>query len=103
MEHFSGRLVVAASTKEWALKQHLRNCLDLPAATLVGRVLAQRCLQCGMLELHSDYVDETASSKTAAILEAIKLAGISLKEPERYLPHYHWSRVAMEKPWELVE
>lgn len=56
-------MVVSASTKEWAIKQFLRSTTDLNAATAIGQVLAQRCLECGLLEVQSHYKMDQISSK----------------------------------------
>ena len=67
IEHFEGGKVVKASTKEWAIKQFLRSTSDSKAAAIVGKVLAQRCLEFGLLEVHSDYELEEASPKVSFI------------------------------------
>ena len=59
----SGRVVISASTQEWAVKQHLRSNLDLKAVESVGKVLAQRCLECGLVELDLGYDPAEASDK----------------------------------------
>ena len=65
VEHHQGNTVVSASTKEWAIKQHLRSNLDVAAMAAIGRILAHRCLECGLLEIHSDYDKEKSSSKVS--------------------------------------
>jgi len=69
----------------------------------IGRVLAQRCLECGLLEVHSSYEAESSSLKVRTLLKGLEEAGILLKEPKRFHPHRHWSRAAEEKPWEVFE
>ena len=51
--------------KEWAIKQFLRSTSDSKAAATIGKVLAQRCLECGLLEVHSDYELDEASPKVS--------------------------------------
>ena len=63
IEHFEGRKVVSASTSEWAIKQHLRSNVDVVAMAAIGRILAHRCLECGLVEIHSEYDKQTSSSK----------------------------------------
>ena len=63
VEHLEGRKVVSASSNEWAIKQHLRSNVDVAAMAAIGRILAHRCLECGLLEIHSEYDKETSSSK----------------------------------------
>jgi len=103
VEHHTGKRIISASTKEWAIKKFLKSNLDMEAMETIGRVLAQRCLECGLLELHSSYEAETSSPKVQTLLKGLKEAGISLKESECFHPHQHWSREAKEKPWEVHE
>jgi ribosomal protein L18 len=70
IEHFEGGKVITASTKEWAIKQFLRSTSDSNAAAAIGKVLAQRCLECGLLEVHSDYDLAQASPKVSFKLES---------------------------------
>ncbi|KAF7253783.1 39S ribosomal protein L18, mitochondrial [Varanus komodoensis] len=48
VEHWSGHIVVSASTKEWAIKKYLHKTSGVTACRNVGRVLAQRCLEAGI-------------------------------------------------------
>ncbi|KAL6068832.1 hypothetical protein STEG23_026618, partial [Scotinomys teguina] len=48
VEHRDGRVVVSASTREWAIKKHLYKTRNVVACESVGRVLAQRCLEAGI-------------------------------------------------------
>lgn len=41
--------------------------------------------------------------KVRTFLEQMKTGGIALKEPERYLPHRHWSREKKEDPTKVFE
>ena len=52
VEHINGNVVVSASTKEWAVKQHLYSTSDVSASLNLGRVLAQRCLESGVSYVH---------------------------------------------------
>lgn len=63
VEHHSGTTVVSASTKEWAVKKHLRSTTDMAAMDAIGQILAQRCLECGLLEVQSFYEADEVSSK----------------------------------------
>ncbi|KZS20947.1 39S ribosomal protein L18, mitochondrial [Daphnia magna] len=103
IEHFSGKTVISASTNEWAIKQFLRSTSDVQAAATIGRVLAQRCLECGLLEVHSNYDMDLVSPKVSFLLKNIEKGGISLSEPEQFLPHRHWSREAKENPTQVYE
>ncbi|XP_046452360.1 39S ribosomal protein L18, mitochondrial-like [Daphnia pulex] len=103
IEHFEGSKVVTASTKEWAIKQFLRSTSDSVAAAIVGKVLAQRCLEFGLLEVNSDYDLKQTSPKITLVLKNIEKGGIALKEPEQFLPHRHWSREVKEDPTKVYE
>ena len=63
IEHHTGQKIISASTEEWAIKKFLRSNLDVKAMETIGRVLAQRCLECGLLEVHSSYEAESSSLK----------------------------------------
>lgn len=67
IEHYKGNKVLSASTEEWAIKQFLRSTADTTAAVTVGKVLAQRCLECGLLEIHSIYEADKVSPKVSFI------------------------------------
>lgn len=103
IEHYSGKTVITASTREWAIRQFLKSNVDTAASQFIGKILAQRCLEFGLLEVHSKYEEDGLSQKIKSILEGLKTAGISLKEPERYLAQQHWMREPMEKSWEVTE
>lgn len=70
--------MVSASTQEWAIKKYLRSTLDVPAAKLIGRILAQRCLESGMLELHSSYEEAGVSQKVSRKLFSLRIYQIIL-------------------------
>ena len=65
IEHHSGKEVVSASTMEWAIKKQLRSTVDVAAMEAIGRVLAQRCLECGLLEVHSEYEMGNVSNRVS--------------------------------------
>ncbi|CAK9796082.1 39S ribosomal protein L18, mitochondrial [Anthophora quadrimaculata] len=49
--HFENGPVITASSQEWGLKKQLYSTIDIMAYKFVGRVLAQRCLESGILEI----------------------------------------------------
>merc|ERR1712071_118547 len=49
IEHHTGKKIISASTEEWAIKKFLNSTLDVKAMETIGRVLAQRCVECGLL------------------------------------------------------
>nr|XP_025874526.1 39S ribosomal protein L18, mitochondrial isoform X2 [Vulpes vulpes] len=48
VEHLNGKVVVSASTREWAIKKHLYSTRNVVACESIGRVLAERCLEAGI-------------------------------------------------------
>lgn len=90
VEHFTGKTVVSASTREWALRKHLYSAHDVCAAESVGRVIARRCLESGILHVHIS-LGETSSDKVKAFSKALEEEGLSLEEPSRIYPMRPWS------------
>ena len=43
------------------------------------------------------------SIQVSSILKNLEKGGIARKEPERFLPHRHWSRGAQEDPTHIHE
>ncbi|XP_077204549.1 large ribosomal subunit protein uL18m [Paroedura picta] len=85
IEHCSGQIVVSASTREWAIKQHLHHTTGVTACINVGRVLAQRCLEAGI-----NFVDcqviipyEKHSESIQGFHNAVSEGGVELKELRR--------------------
>lgn len=52
--HYTGTIVVSASTREWSIKQQLYSTADVNAAENIGRILAQRCLESGITEVYTE-------------------------------------------------
>ncbi|KAI4473273.1 hypothetical protein M0802_016208 [Mischocyttarus mexicanus] len=98
--HFENGPVISASTNEWALKKQLYRQYDSMAYIALGQVLALRCLESGICELH---YDEEPSSKVSLLLKQLENNNIILREPERYIHPYPWSLFRPEKPWETQE
>jgi len=91
VEHFTGTTVVSASTQEWAIKKHLYSTRDISAAENVGRILAHRCLESGILNVHVHFSQEDQQSeKVKAFLSALESEGLSLEEPFRLYPVRPW-------------
>lgn len=49
--HNSGVVLVSASTTEFEITKHLYKTTDVSAALNVGRVVAQRCLEAGIMHV----------------------------------------------------
>lgn len=61
VEHHTGTPVVSASTREWAIKQHLYSTTDTNAVYNIGCILARRCLESGISEVYTE-LDQYAES-----------------------------------------
>ncbi|CAH8840957.1 unnamed protein product [Trichobilharzia szidati] len=79
--HNSSNILVSASTKERSIKKHLFSCTDVSAAANIGRVLAFRCQQCGLIELFTDTTELSKENEsTRAFYESLLAGGIQLTE-----------------------
>ena len=61
--HFTGREVISTSSDEPYIKKRLYKCGDASAAYNVGRVLGKRCLQSGLLEMHTELTKQEETSE----------------------------------------
>ncbi|XP_069702473.1 large ribosomal subunit protein uL18m [Periplaneta americana] len=100
--HNTGFDVVTASTKEWAIKKFLYSTSDVSAYSNLGRVLAQRCLESGIMEFYCD-LKPHPGGKVEAFLTSLENGGVTLSEPKRFHPHRPWHLDRPEKPWEVAE
>ena len=50
--HWTGRIVCSASTREWAVRRFLYNNTDAAAVEAVGRVVGQRAIETGVIEVY---------------------------------------------------
>ncbi|XP_063923610.1 large ribosomal subunit protein uL18m [Zophobas morio] len=103
IEHFENGTVLQASTKEWALKKQLYKCIDSSAYYNLGRVLAERCLKSGLIEVYSNITPPKPDGKVAKFLEALQKGGVNLQEPPQFKPPRPWDQYRHEKPWEVTE
>ncbi|XP_034966543.1 large ribosomal subunit protein uL18m [Zootoca vivipara] len=83
--HCSGRIVVSASTKEWAIKKHLYSTSDVTACENVGRVLAQRCLEAGInfVDIGATIPWENHGEAVQRFQNAMTEGGVVLEELRR--------------------
>lgn len=82
--------------------EKLFRTLDVAAFSNVGRLLAQRCLECGITSVRCD-IDATNSTRYSALLDELKKGGIELNEPARYVHANSWDKLRMVKPWTVTE
>ncbi|XP_005002231.1 large ribosomal subunit protein uL18m isoform X1 [Cavia porcellus] len=84
VEHWNGRVVVSASTREWAIKKHLYSTRNVVACETIGRVLAQRCLEAGVnFMVYQPTPWEAAADSIKRLQNAMTEGGIVLQEPRR--------------------
>ncbi|KAA3673122.1 large subunit ribosomal protein L18 [Paragonimus westermani] len=81
--HTSSSVVLSASTREPSIQKHLYSCVDVSAAENIGRVLAYRCQQCGLVNLFFDTVETPLTNMSVnSFYNALLEGGICLQEPE---------------------
>ncbi|XP_078039150.1 mitochondrial ribosomal protein L18 isoform X2 [Augochlora pura] len=100
--HFENGPIITASSQEWGLYKQLYRGTDTAAFINIGRVLAQRCLESGIVEIYFDKEREPGEKKELMVKE-MENYGIQLTEPPRYR---HWMQAARyrdEKPWDTFE
>ncbi|XP_005999321.1 39S ribosomal protein L18, mitochondrial [Latimeria chalumnae] len=84
VEHYNGKVVLSASTKEWALKRHLYSTRDVMASENVGWVLAQRCLEAGISYVRFWVIPwHFRCESVQRFRNAMKEGGVVLSEPKR--------------------
>eukprot|EP00112_Aurelia_sp_Birch-Aquarium-sp1_P010797 Seg2294.4 transcript_id=Seg2294.4/GoldUCD/mRNA.D3Y31 product="39S ribosomal protein L18 mitochondrial" pseudo=true protein_id=Seg2294.4/GoldUCD/D3Y31 len=99
VDHHTGEILVSASTQEFAISRHLWRNNDTAAAMNVGRIIADRCKECGIERVFWWMKAERKMERALAFMEAVKEQGMLLTEPRRVvLPHYHVSDIADFKP-----
>ncbi|CAL4159972.1 unnamed protein product, partial [Meganyctiphanes norvegica] len=104
--HYTGKTIISASTKEWAIKRHLYSTNDVSAYENIGSILAHRCLQSGISEIHTDLsVEGERSEKIRSFIEALQHGGVKTEEPDVISEHFFfpWSKMKPGLPWEVVE
>ncbi|KAG8239669.1 hypothetical protein J437_LFUL013892 [Ladona fulva] len=102
--HYTGPVVISASTTEWCIRKYLYRTNDTSAYVNLAKVLSHRCLESGILEMKTDYFSEAPKSKKVALfLNEMENNGIILVEPERFEGYKPWDQHRPEKPWEIVE
>ncbi|XP_049760932.1 39S ribosomal protein L18, mitochondrial isoform X2 [Elephas maximus indicus] len=84
VEHLNGRIVVSASTREWAIKKHLYRTTNVVACESIGRVLAERCIRAGINFVVCQPTPwEAASDSIKQLQSAMTEGGVVLQEPRR--------------------
>ncbi|XP_004701977.1 39S ribosomal protein L18, mitochondrial isoform X1 [Echinops telfairi] len=84
VEHRNGKIVVSASTREWAIKKHLYRTTNVVACESVGKILAERCLRAGInFMVYQPTPWEAASDSIQRLQNAMTEGGVTLEEPRR--------------------
>ncbi|XP_055515722.1 39S ribosomal protein L18, mitochondrial isoform X2 [Leucoraja erinacea] len=82
VESAEGKVVISASTKEWAIKKHLHATRGPTAARNLALVLSHRCLEAGLGLVHFRCLPWEFRSETIQLFrEALKDSGLVLSEP----------------------
>nr|XP_033325671.1 39S ribosomal protein L18, mitochondrial [Megalopta genalis] len=102
IHHFENGPVIKASSREWGLHKQLYRGKDSAAFINVGRVLGQRCLECGIVEIYYDK-ETLPGGKEDLLTKEIENQGVRLQEPLKYRHFIHADRYRDEKPWETFE
>lgn len=72
----SGRTIVACSSCEKDLREHLKNGGNIEAALVVGRKLGERCVEKGITEVVFDRGKYRFHGRVAALAEGARVAGL---------------------------
>lgn len=99
--HNRGFVFVKASTCEWAIKKNLYKTTDLTSYLLVGKVLAQRCLECGLTEAYWNFTNGSKSHKLTALIEETMKHGLILTESCVYVHPKPSDSERPKKSWEI--
>lgn len=87
LQHWSGRKLLEASTKEPQLAKYFNGSSTIQAATVLAQVMSRRCLQSGYLSAGIvDMNNDQMSLKSKVFFEAIQSNGITLAESPEIEP-----------------
>lgn len=100
--HFINGPVIEAKTSEPALRNQLYSITDTCAYINLGRVFAQRCLECGITEMYCD-IEPVKGGKVEKFLDEVVKGGVKLQEMEVFKKPQPWDMLRPEKPWEVTE
>ncbi|XP_072934223.1 large ribosomal subunit protein uL18m [Epargyreus clarus] len=100
--HFMNGPVIEARTSEWPLRKQLYSITDTCAYINLGKVFAQRCLECGITEMYCDMKPKEGSKVELFLNEVVK-GGVRLQEMDVFKKAQPWDMLRPEKPWEVTE
>ncbi|GAB6030123.1 Mitochondrial ribosomal protein L18 [Chamberlinius hualienensis] len=91
VQHNSGQIILTASTSEWGIRKLLYSGSDVTAAKNLGKIIARRCLESGIINVHVSFTqDERKSEAVSNFLSAVQSEGLALAEPNRIYPLRPW-------------
>lgn len=64
------------------------------------QILAERCLQAGILEVYCN-IEATPEGKVDKLLKEVEKGGVALTESKRYTKFYSYDTYRDVKPWEI--
>ncbi|KZC04544.1 PREDICTED: 39S ribosomal protein L18, mitochondrial [Dufourea novaeangliae] len=102
VRHFENGPVITASTQEWGFKKQLYRLKDTTSYINLARVIAQRCLECGINEVYIEK-QNISGEKEILFMEEVEKNGVILEEPKRYIHSTGSVPFREEKPWESFE
>lgn len=89
VEHYSGKEVIVASTRENAISSFLHSSRDVAACRNLGRVIGRRCMESGISHLTLlEPEQSSASTKFQAFRLAVEESGVAMAEPAALSPLY---------------
>lgn len=88
LQHWSGRTLIEASTKEPQLVKYFVNPTTIQAAGVIAQVIARRCLQSGFIcaNVQSTERDGSLSMKAKVFFDTVESSGLTLKESPEIEP-----------------
>ncbi|XP_011506254.1 PREDICTED: 39S ribosomal protein L18, mitochondrial [Ceratosolen solmsi marchali] len=98
IHHFRNGPVIKVSSSDWCLRKFLYRTYDVAAYANIGRILAQRCLESGITQIHCN-IESERSRKHKVLLSALKKGGLILSEPKTYKHKFAWHMKKSLKPW----
>lgn len=84
------------------MRRQLYSITDTSAYINLGRLFAQRCLECGISELYCD-LNPKEGGKIEKFLNEVVNGGIRLQEMDVYKKPQPWDQYRPEKPWNVSE
>jgi ribosomal protein L18 len=65
--HYTGKVCVQASTREWAVRKHLATCKDRSVAYNLALILTQRAQECGITKIFFGHPQDLQYDRSARL------------------------------------